>query len=159
MYMPKGFLPAAPDLEVPESFDIPSSEAECPHPMDVEKVRGYMPGHEVPRVRAQAGVFTVHSDPTEPLHATNLPDEAQLYKVIVPNPARDQIRFALANYGIFRQTLFPDLTNLAESIRWTRIDALENPAPYPPEGSETTTPEQQKTSQRRSWWRAFFGLE
>jgi len=128
LYLPKGFLPA-PDLELPESFEVPSSDAKCPHPLDVEEVRGYIPGHEVPRVRAQAGVFTVHPDPTEPLEATNLPDKAQLYKVVVPNRAREQIKFTLANYGIFRQTLFPDLTNLAESIRWTRIGSLENPPP------------------------------
>jgi len=106
--------------------------------MDVEEVRAYIPGYEVPRVRAQGGVFTVHPSPTEPLQAADLPDGARLYKVVVKNRARNQIKFTLANYGIFRQTLFPDLTGLAESIRWTKIGVLENPAGEPPpEGRES----------------------
>jgi hypothetical protein len=94
--------------------------------MNVEEVRAYMPGYEVPRVRAQLGVFIVHPDPIEPLQGETLPDGARLFKVAVKDSARKQIRFTLANYGIFRQTLFPDLAGLAESVRWTKIDALED---------------------------------
>lgn len=104
--------------------------------MNVEEVRAYMPGHEVPRVRAQLGVFTVHPDPTEPLQPAHLPDTARLGKVVVKNSARQQIKFTLANYGISRQTLFPDLDGLAESIRWTKIGAMENPAGDPPKGAK-----------------------
>jgi len=131
LYLPTQFIPP-PDVHVPKDSNIDPSDAERPHPMEVEEVRGYMPGHEVPRVRAQLGVFTVHPCPTEPLQGANLPDRAQLYKVVVKNCARDQIKFTLANYGIFKQTLFPDLAGLAESIRWTKIGALENPPREPP---------------------------
>ena len=121
LYLPGGFIPP------------PGADADRPHPMDVEEVSGYLPGHEVPRVRAQSGVFTVHPQPTEPLQAAHLSDDrARLGKVVVQNSARQQIKFTLANYGISRQTLFPDLDGLAEFIRWTRIGALENPAGEPP---------------------------
>jgi hypothetical protein len=135
LYLPKGLLPP-PDVRVPKGFSIPPRDVERPHPMNVEEVRAYMPGHEVPRVRAQLGVFTVHPDPTEPLQPAHLPDTARLGKVVVKNSARQQIKFTLANYGISRQTLFPNLDGLAESIRWTKIGAMENPAGDPPEGSE-----------------------
>jgi hypothetical protein len=82
-------------------------------------------------------VLTVHPDPIEPLQGATLPDGAQLFKVVVKNDSREEIKFTLANYGIFRQTLFPDLTGLAESIRWTKIGALENPAQEPIEGFES----------------------
>jgi hypothetical protein len=126
LYMPTRFIPP-PDVHVPKEWKnkVDPSDTARPHPLDVEEVRGYMPGHEVPRVWAQLGVFTVHPDPTEPLQATNLPDRARLYKVVVKNHARAQIKVTLANYGIFRQTLFPDLDGLAESIRWTRVGVLE----------------------------------
>jgi hypothetical protein len=35
----------------------------------------------------------------------------------------------------------------------------EVPVTAPEEAAKGTTPEQQESSQRRSWWRAFFGLE
>jgi len=139
LYLPKGVLPA-PNTRIPKAirkaYDVSDTVLPLPHPMDVEEVSAYMPGHEVPRVRAQLGVFTVHPDPIEPLQGENLPDGAKLFKVVVKNSAREQIKFTLANYGIFRQTLFPDLTGLAESVRWTKIGALENPAPEITEGFE-----------------------
>jgi hypothetical protein len=139
LYLPTRLIPP-PDVHIPEGWDVDPSDAVRPHPMDVKDVRAYMPGHEVPRVRAQLGVFTVHPDPTEPLEAAHLPDRARLGKVVVQNCARQQIKLTLANYGVFRHTLFPDLDGLAESIRWMRIGALENPAGELPEGFESTPP-------------------
>lgn len=138
LYLPKGLIPL-PGVHVPKGFHIPLSERIRRHPMDVEQVRACMPGHEVPRVRAQLGVFTVHPYPTEPLQAADLPDRARLFKVVVKNYAREQIKRTLANYGIFRQTLFPDLDGLAESIRWTKIGALENQTEEPSEGFEPSS--------------------
>lgn len=111
-------------LYLPTGF-IPPTGANNPPPMKVKEVRGYMPGHEVPRVRAQSGVFTVHPKPTEPLQAAHLPKGARLGKVVIQNRARQQIKLTLANYSISRQTLFPDLDGLADFIRWTRIGVLE----------------------------------
>ena len=146
LYMPTQFIPP-PEVHVPKEWKnkVDRSDTYRPHPLDVEEVRGYMPGNEVPRVRAQLGVFTVHPNPTEPLQATNLPDRARLYKVVVKNHAREQIQLTLANYGIFRQTLFPDLDGLAESIRWTRVGVLE-----------ATRAQRLPDTKRRSWWRRLF---
>lgn len=46
LYLPTRFIPP-PDVHVPKGFNIDPSDADRPHPMDVEEVRGYMPGHEV----------------------------------------------------------------------------------------------------------------
>jgi len=144
LYLPKAVLPATEERRpkaIAEAYGVSSSDPILPHPMDVKEVSAYMPGYEVPRVRAQLGIFTVHPHPTEPLQGSNLPDRARLYKVVVKNYAREQIKRTLANYGIFRQTLFPDLAGLADSLRWQKIGVLENPAGEPtPEETESSPP-------------------
>ena len=112
-------------LYLPTKF-IPPTDDDLVHPKDVTEVRGYLPGHEVPRVRAQSGVFTTHPRPTKPLSVEHLPTKAKLSKVVVEKSARKKLKETLAHYGISRQTLFPDLDGLAEFIRWTKIDALHH---------------------------------
>lgn len=91
-------------------------------PLKLKELRGYIPSHEVPRVRAQLGLCTVHPDPTESLRDHHLPSDAQLERVLIKKDARKDIKHKLARYGVSRQTLFPDLDGLAEFIRWTKID-------------------------------------
>jgi hypothetical protein len=56
----------------------------------------------------------------------HLPPRAKLSKIVVEKSARKKLKETLAHYGISRQTLFPDLDDLAEFIRWTRIDTFHH---------------------------------
>lgn len=110
-------------LWLPTRYIDPSGDDDTP-PLKLNEVRGYLPSHEVPRVRAQSGVFTVHPRPTESLEQVHLPANARLERVVIRKEARKAIKYKLAHYGISRQTLFPDLDGLAEFIRWMKIDSF-----------------------------------
>jgi FRG domain len=115
LWLPKGFIYPTGDRD-------DQMGAEHTNPWKLTELRGYFPSYEVPRVRAQLGLFTVHPRPTEPLRwNSQLPPGARLDRFVIRNKARKDIKRKLANYGVSRQTLFPDLDGLAEFIRWTKI--------------------------------------
>ena len=112
-------------LWLPMGFINPTGEGDTnTHPLKLKRVQAYLPSHEVPRVQAQSGVFTVHPEPTEPLAEEHLLTSSELGRIVVRNGGRSQIKKTLMHYGVSRQTLFPDLDGLAETIRWTKIDYL-----------------------------------
>jgi hypothetical protein len=75
-------------------------------------------GQEVdPRMLAQMGRFTLHSD-RSPLE--QIPDSAQwLRRFVIPKDAKDSIYAQLSAFGIRRSNLFPDLANLATDLKST----------------------------------------
>jgi len=77
---------------------------------DLHEVCIYSPDHIAPRIRAQGALFTVHPDPTRPFRS------ARLLKIIIKNSARAEIKQRLFEYGVERQSLFPDLEGLASTI-------------------------------------------
>ena len=85
-------------------------------PFDQETVARFVPSHITPRITAQAGVFTVHSKPTEPFEADSVS------KVIIPNFLRKEFKQMLHTYGIHRATLFPGLDGVAKNIEWLRTN-------------------------------------
>lgn len=76
-------------------------------------VQIYRPAHVTPRITAQRGIFTVHNRPTEAFVGQHIvkirllaPDNAITHKM--------NLHYA----GINQATLFPDLTGVAEQLKW-----------------------------------------
>jgi hypothetical protein len=81
-------------------------------PLQVRDVGVFQPGHITGRIAAQAGHFTIHPRPAEPL------DRRTIDKLIIPKRLRRAFQFMLHNYGIHRGTLFPDLDGQAHVVEW-----------------------------------------
>ncbi len=86
-----------------------------PDPFEVEKISKFIPNHITPRITAQAGLFTVHSEPRKPLES-----EEKIKRWIIPNSFRKGLRQILYKYGVHRASLFPDLDGLSKHIAWLR---------------------------------------
>jgi hypothetical protein len=98
--------------------DIPMVKInETPNPFAIDNVHYYIPRHVTRRLTAQSGLFTVHPVPTE---AFRNPD--RIDRLVVLQNARREIRRTLFQYGIHRESLFPDLDGLASHIKWMRED-------------------------------------
>jgi FRG domain len=81
-------------------------------PLQVKSVVRYRPSHVTSRITAQAGLFTVHQDPSMPF------EHKSLLKIIISNSSRQEIKKTLYKYGISRKTLFPGLDGLAADLHW-----------------------------------------
>ena len=81
-------------------------------PFQVRDVMVFQPPHITRRIAAQAGHFTIHPRPAEPL------DRRTIDKLIIPKRLRRAFQFMLHGYGIHRGTLFPDLDGQAQVIEW-----------------------------------------
>jgi len=79
-------------------------------------VRAYSPAHISARIRAQAGVFTYHPDPFEPLA------DFVVAKIVIPRSARPLMRLNLEQLGVNEKNLFPDIQGLAQWLRWQKFD-------------------------------------
>ena len=77
-----------------------------------QPVRRYVPAHLTNRIIAQSGVFTVHHDVTSSFTSKNV------YKMIIPNKIRNELKEQLYRYGIHRGTIYPGLDGLSAHIRW-----------------------------------------
>ena len=83
-------------------------------PFQRETVGKFIPTHITRRITAQAGIFTIHPDPTEEFN------ESLIEKLIIPKESRRYIKNELHDYGVHRAALFPDLDGLAQHIEWLR---------------------------------------
>jgi hypothetical protein len=85
-----------------------------------EEVIIALDGQEVdPRILAQMGRFTLHSDAT-PLE--QVPESANwLRHFVIPKRAKDTIYAQLSAFGIRRSNLFPNLANLAADLKSSRL--------------------------------------
>jgi hypothetical protein len=84
-------------------------------PFNIQDTRKFIPAHIDRRIVAQAGVFTVHSDPRD----KNPFPAKELDKLIIPYNSRKNWKVRLSGLGISDTSLFPDLDNLARHIEWT----------------------------------------
>ena len=90
---------------------------------DVSEVERITPASYTRRIEVQSGVFTVHNDPKKPLE--DIAEKGKLHKIIIVKSFRDELREILANYGIHRASMFPDLDGMAYFIndycvkKWT----------------------------------------
>jgi hypothetical protein len=85
-------------------------------PFKVTGVQRYIPSHVTRRITAQAGLFTVHENPSEPFESDDIDT------LTIPNKYRRELKKTLYRYGIHHATLFPDLDGFARHIEWLRTD-------------------------------------
>lgn len=83
-----------------------------PMPFKVHKVLRYRPSHLSSRIIAQAGLFTIHPDPTVQFKSN------RLEKFIIPYDYRGQLKRSLYKFGQSRKTLFPGLDGIAKDLLW-----------------------------------------
>jgi hypothetical protein len=85
-----------------------------PDPFKRSEVGKFIPRHITSRITAQAGLFTIHPKPLEPLVSS------QIERLIIKREIRRNLKHVLYRYGIHRAILFPGLDGLAEHIKWMR---------------------------------------
>jgi type I restriction enzyme M protein len=83
---------------------------------DVDEVLVYMSPHFTPRIPAQSALHTVHPAPTRP-H-----DSDDITKLVIPKDLKQSFQHVLAQYGVHRASLFPDLDGIAEYLKWMKRD-------------------------------------
>ena len=82
-------------------------------PLKIEETIRYTPRIVTPRLRAQSGVFTVHSAPTRDF----VPNGA-LVRIRIPYDSRKGLKDSLFRHGVHEAVLFPDIDGLARHIEW-----------------------------------------
>ncbi len=82
-------------------------------PFSVDSVARFFPPHLTPRIRVQAGLFTVHPHPWQVL-----PDDDSLVQLRIVSHFREKLKRILYRYGVHSQSLFPDLDGLSKHLRW-----------------------------------------
>ncbi len=82
-------------------------------PLRIAKTIRYIPRMVTSRLRAQSGVFTVHSKPAEDF----VPD-GSLVRIRIPFKERKDLKRSLFQHGVHEAVLFPDLDGLARHIEW-----------------------------------------
>ena len=91
-----------------------------PDPFKIDRVKVFFPSHEVPRIRAQAGVFTVH--PRVMADKVFLPFEEMqinhesLIRMVIPCESFEKLKRSLDKCGVHAAALMPDLDGLAQRI-------------------------------------------
>jgi len=83
-------------------------------PLACEEVGIFKPPHHSPRIRAQAGVFTVQPKPRESLNKSLR--KRAVTKYIIPRAAREQLRQELRLFGFHNASMFPDLDGLSRYL-------------------------------------------
>ena len=97
-----------PELDLETSAD----------PFAVDQVYRYVPPHISPRLVAQAGLFTIHSEPR-----VAFDNDPSIKRIIdIEDTARREIKAALSRFGIHEASLFPGLDGHGVHIRWLRED-------------------------------------
>ncbi len=76
----------------------------------------FIPQYTTPRIRAQAGLFSVHFNPSIDIREK---PEIKTYKL---NLDVYQLRKALHKLGINEEILFPDVDGLCQQIKWLRTN-------------------------------------
>lgn len=87
-----------------------------PDPFKLRTISKFIPNHVTPRITAQTGLFTVHPDPRTPL------ESKEIWRWIIPNSFRKELKGSLNKYGVHRASLFPDLDGLSKHICYLRTD-------------------------------------
>lgn len=83
----------------------PNSDSD---PFSIDQVLGIRPPHFDVRFVNQAGVFTIHPDPTVPYV-----DDA-ITKYVFPGEKREEIQWTLRKLGITNSGIFPGLDGVAK---------------------------------------------
>ena len=89
-------------------------------PFSLDKPYIYVPVHLTHRLKAQWGAFVIQPDPTQEYKCSNM------LKLIIPAKMKADFFDILYNYDIHFKTLFPDLTGLANSLKWSHFDSNQH---------------------------------
>lgn len=87
-----------------------------PAPFSVDHVARVIPNHVTRRITAQAGLFTIHPEPSRALTLSTVE------KHVIPAAARRKLKKSLSTLGIDKASMFPDLDGIAAHITWLRSD-------------------------------------
>jgi hypothetical protein len=119
----------------------------------------------LPHERDENGTVWVFVDPLQTVSGTPLADQADEVRDTILDTLRDQVA-TLKDQVRYLQAEGErkDAILMTMAQRIPELEAAEEPREGPLKPSEeadkgTAPSEQQEPSQRRSWWRAFFGLE
>lgn len=109
--------------------------SDTPDPLGIEEVFLYLPPHITQRITAQSGLFTVHNDPTIPLHLTQKPSDNsddvniqskyyQVDSIVIKKEFKREFKKILNLYGWNQATIYPGLDGITGHLDWLTIDAL-----------------------------------
>lgn len=108
----------------PDDRNYVLDENSSPFKISVPKL--YLPQHDITRIHAQSGLFTIHNFLEKKKEFIPLQDDSReqdkLAKVLIPSHCLDQIKTELECVGIHSATLFPDLDGLTRYIRGTHLN-------------------------------------
>ncbi len=86
-------------------------------PFSVKRPMKFYPNIIAPRIRSQEALFVVCSDVENPLDQ-NLRSDWKIEKLRIPRDKKKSLRYELFRIGIHKSSLFPDLSGLAERLKW-----------------------------------------
>lgn len=72
----------------------------------------FIPAHLNKRIISQSGLFTVHSSPSTALKSE------RIFKIIIPEHHRSELKKTLFKYGIHEASIYPGLDGLSRKIKW-----------------------------------------
>jgi len=77
------------------------------------------------RLAAQSGCFTYHPNPVEEFapkpYSFDPKSNVSFVRLIIPKSSKSPLRYELADIGISRKFLFPDLDGLSSFLNWDRL--------------------------------------
>ena len=85
-------------------------------PLKIKETIRYIPRIVTSRLRAQSGVFTVHSDPSQDFVPNGR--HGTLERVRIPYDNRKGLKDSLFRHGVHEAVVFPDIDGLARHIEW-----------------------------------------
>jgi hypothetical protein len=83
-------------------------------PFKINKVERYIPKRSDKRIIAQGASFTVHDNPHRPWE----PDGMKT--ILIHRDIRKDIKKVLNKLGVNAETVFPDISGIAENVTWLR---------------------------------------
>ncbi|MBW8011937.1 MAG: FRG domain-containing protein [Chloroflexi bacterium] len=86
------------------------------NPLEVNKLRIFMPSVITPRISAQTGIFTAQNDPRVS------PEDQEIEKIIIPSASKRSIYESLYQIGIHYKSLFPGLQGVSDWINYVKFD-------------------------------------
>ncbi len=85
-------------------------------PFKITKTEVILPPHLTNRIIAQSGIFTVHNAPNKEFESKDI------YKIIIMNSIRKEIKRVLYLLGIHEASMFPDIEGIASYTKWLRTN-------------------------------------
>lgn len=95
----------------------PARVADGEEPWKQEGINLYRPHRLVQRIGRQLGSFTIHNPATLDLREDEI-YARELVRIKVMASGKEKLRMELADVGIDRSTLFPDLDGLSGYVNW-----------------------------------------